>query len=56
MDKPTETSKSDGRIRFTINANDTIRAALIKGALNPWVGLAFCVGFGLGYLSKAIVG
>lgn len=38
------------------DTNDTIRAALLKGLLNPWVGLAFCVGFGVGYLVKSVVG
>lgn len=31
------------------DTNDTIRAALIAGLLNPWVALAFAVGLGLGY-------
>lgn len=35
---------------------DTVQKAILKGLLNPWVGLAFCAGFGLGYLSKAISG
>ena len=38
------------------DTNDTIRAVLLKGLLSPWVGLAFCIGFGCGYLAKAIVG
>lgn len=34
----------------------TVQSAILKGLLNPWVALAFCVGFGVGYLSKSIFG
>lgn len=33
-----------------MDTNDAIRATLIKGLLNPWVGLAFTVGLITGYL------
>lgn len=38
-----------------MDTNDKIRSALIKGLLSPWVGLAFCIGFGCGYLAKALI-
>ena len=39
-----------------MDTNDKIRSALVAGLINPWVGLAFLVGFGIGYVTKAIVG
>jgi hypothetical protein len=38
------------------DTNDKIRSTLLKGLLNPWVGLAFLVGFIGGYVSKAVIG
>lgn len=35
---------------------NTIRSALLKGLLSPWVALAFIVGFGCGYIIKSLVG
>lgn len=34
---------------------DTIRKALVANIINPWVALAFCVGFGVGYVTKSII-
>jgi hypothetical protein len=38
------------------DTNDAIRKTLVANLLSPWVALAFCVGFGVGYVAKAIVG
>lgn len=39
-----------------MDTNDQIRSVLIKNLLSPWVWLAFCVGFGLGWTGKSICG
>lgn len=33
-----------------MDTNDSIRDALVKGLVNPWVGLAFVVGLVIGYI------
>lgn len=38
-----------------MDTNDQIRATLIKGLLNPWVGLAFLSGGILGYILGKLV-
>jgi len=38
------------------DTTNAVQSAILRGIINPWVALAFCVGFGLGYLVKAIVG
>jgi len=39
-----------------MDTNDKIRSTLTANLLNPWVGMAFIVGFIIGYASKAIIG